>query len=93
MTHEQVTRHWDAIVAFHDGKPIEMREPFCANWYPTPAPEFLPNWEYREVEKPPRKYATVEIERMIETCIPGGSVCDPRDIADAIRSYCEGAGV
>ena len=48
MTHEQVVRHWDAIVAFKEGKPIEMREPGKINWYPTPAPEFLPDWEYRE---------------------------------------------
>ena len=82
MTHEQVTRHWDAIVAFHDGKPIEMREPGCVNWYPTPAPEFLPNWEYREVEKPRKQRVTTE------AALDG--YC--RAVQKALRIYCEEVG-
>ena len=87
MTHEQVTRHWDAIVAFKEGKQIEMREPGMPNWHPTPTPEFLPDWEYREVEKPRRKYAAVVLEDMLAACIPGGADVNPQVIADSIRAY------
>ena len=32
----------------------------------------------------------IDIEQLIETCIPGGSICDPRQIADNIRAYVAG---
>ena len=32
--------------------------------------------------------SSIEIERLIAECVPGGSICDPQQVADAIRSYC-----
>ncbi|MDE2202701.1 MAG: DUF551 domain-containing protein [Burkholderiaceae bacterium] len=31
---------------------------------------------------------SIDVERLIEECIPGGSVCDPQYVADEIRRYC-----
>lgn len=33
--------------------------------------------------------SSIDIERMIAECVPGGSVCDPQTVADAIRRYCD----
>jgi hypothetical protein len=32
----------------------------------------------------------IDIEQMIRECVPGGSVCDPQAVADAIREYARG---
>lgn len=32
-------------------------------------------------------HSPFDVEAMMEACIPGGSVCDPQCIADAIREY------
>jgi hypothetical protein len=31
--------------------------------------------------------APFDIETMLATCVPGGSLCDPQAVADAIRDY------
>lgn len=32
--------------------------------------------------------SSINIERMLAECVPGGTSCDPQQVADAIRSYC-----
>lgn len=29
----------------------------------------------------------VDAQELIEACVPGGSICDPQNVADAIREY------
>jgi hypothetical protein len=36
--------------------------------------------------------SSIDIERMLAECVPGGSSCDPQQVADAIRSYCNAWG-
>ena len=31
----------------------------------------------------------IDVERLIRECVPGGSICDPQQVADAIRRYFE----
>lgn len=31
--------------------------------------------------------AQPNVEDLIRTCVPGGSICDPQQVADAIRDY------
>ena len=33
--------------------------------------------------------AYIDVERLIRECVPGGSICDPQQVADAIRRYFE----
>jgi hypothetical protein len=33
--------------------------------------------------------SSIDIERMLAECVPGGDVCDPQQVADAIRRYCD----
>lgn len=54
-------------------------------------------WLYRHAEplltgKAPRQLVSVssiDIEKMLAACVPGGSFCDPQQVADAIRRYCD----
>ena len=32
--------------------------------------------------------SSIDVERMLAECVPGGSSCDPQQVADAIRHYC-----
>ncbi len=32
--------------------------------------------------------SALDVEQLLRECVPGGSVCDPQQIADAIRAYC-----
>jgi hypothetical protein len=32
--------------------------------------------------------SSMDAEHMIAECVPGGSTCDPQQVADAIRRYC-----
>lgn len=34
-----------------------------------------------------REAAPVDVENLIQTCVPGGSICDPQAVADSIRRY------
>ena len=89
MTHEQVTRHWDAIVAFKEGKQIEMREPGMPNWHPTPTPEWLPDWEYRERRSDAnhahglRKWFETELDITL-------SDSEAIEVVAHVRKYCQG---
>ena len=84
MTRQEAITHKDAIVAFADGKPIEMRGPDGGRWFPTSEPGWLPDWEYREAQR----IYTVVLEDMLAACIPGGDFLNPQEIADSIRAYC-----
>jgi hypothetical protein len=42
-------------------------------------------------DRAPEQQIPFDVERMIETCVPGGDTCDPQAVADAIRTYCEAA--
>lgn len=35
--------------------------------------------------------SSIDIERMITECLPGGHSCDPQQVADAIRQFCNAA--
>lgn len=35
----------------------------------------------------PRQPTTFDTEALIRACVPGGSICDPQQVADAIRAY------
>lgn len=32
--------------------------------------------------------SSIDVEKMLAECVPGGSSCDPQQVADAIRRYC-----
>jgi hypothetical protein len=32
--------------------------------------------------------SSIDIEKMLVECVPGGSMCDPQEVADNIRRYC-----
>jgi hypothetical protein len=34
------------------------------------------------------RVSSIDVEKMIAACFPGGSVCDPQQVADEIRRYC-----
>lgn len=34
------------------------------------------------------EYSKPSIEKMLAECVPGGYSCDPQEVADAIRRYC-----
>lgn len=38
-----------------------------------------------------RMMCVVDIERLIHECVPGGDICDPQQVADAIREYAAAA--
>ena len=83
MTRQEAIKHKDAIVAFAEGKPIEMRGPGGLTWHQTPHPEFLEDWEYREAQT---IYA-INVEEMITQCIPSAEPY-AQLVADSIRAYC-----
>lgn len=33
--------------------------------------------------------SVIDVEALIRECVPGGDICDPQQVADAIRSYAE----
>ena len=41
-----------------------------------------------DTDAAPPQPAPIDVERMLAECVPGGSSCDPQQVADAIRSYC-----
>jgi hypothetical protein len=32
--------------------------------------------------------SSIDVEKLIAACVPGGNVCDPQEVADNIRRYC-----
>ena len=45
-----------------------------------------------KMEAPVRQIVSVssiDIEKMLAECVPGGSVCDPQEVADNIHRYCK----
>lgn len=34
------------------------------------------------------KVSSIDVERLIAECVPGGDICDPQQVADSIRIYC-----
>lgn len=36
---------------------------------------------------------SIDVEAMLTACVPGGSICDPQQVADAIRAYFAAPGV
>ena len=71
-------------MAFINDKPIEMRGPEGGQWCHTYEPHWIPDWEYREAQS----VHTIDVEKMLSICLPGGHSCDPQHIADAVRAYC-----
>lgn len=39
------------------------------------------------VEEPADDDALCDPEKLIAACVPGGSICDPQQVADAIRAF------
>lgn len=33
--------------------------------------------------------SSIDIEKMLAECVPGGHSCDPQEVADNIRRYCD----
>lgn len=38
------------------------------------------------------KFGDIDIEQMLAECLPGGQSCDPQEVADNIRRYCNSCG-
>ncbi len=34
------------------------------------------------------KVSSIDVEKLIAACVPGGDLCDPQQVADNIRRYC-----
>lgn len=32
--------------------------------------------------------SSIDVEKLIAACVPGGNLCDPQEVADNIRRYC-----
>lgn len=32
--------------------------------------------------------SSIDVEKLIAACVPGGDICDPQEVADNIRRYC-----
>ena len=88
MTRYTCQKHRVAYNAFCNGYRIEMRNPETGTWSETTEPCWLPDWEYRVIEP----VSVNVVEDMIAQCVPCGSLCGPREIADAIREYCAERG-
>jgi hypothetical protein len=88
MTRQEAVTHKDAIFAFINGAKIEMQGPGETKWAPCEGPTWLLHWKYRVVNR-----VTINVEDLIENCVPGGYSCDPQAVADDIRSYCNRKGV
>lgn len=55
----QKHKHYDAIIAFANGKKIESRIPGHAEWDEVPNPSWYDNWEYRVKTEPVVDYTIV----------------------------------
>ena len=50
-------------------------------------PQGLTRFARAAILAAPRQPATFDAEALIRACVPGGSICDPQQVADAIRAY------
>jgi hypothetical protein len=87
MTRQEAVIHKDSIISFANGAAMEMLGPGETKWVRCHNPDWLLDWKYRAV-----KLATINVEDLIENCVPGGYSCDPQEVADSIRTYCAGRG-
>ena len=71
-----------AVWSLEEAAWIEQRDQQWRLWAESAAP--APAAHPRQLVS----VSSIDVERLIAECLPGGSVCDPQAVADNIRRYC-----